>query len=281
MGASMSKKIPGIVWCDIEGGVRGSPVWDISFVRDSPDGIQAAVRYCCLGSNTKHVRRSLTKSLPTGMFSKLKKDNTLQLQYTTDGKSCNKQTVSNCSLESLVQEYMAEHSDHWFVAWNMKGHDMKILKAIVGEKASEITFVDPLPVFRTRIGLPKNSIASFNPGTPRHLFAVDHGDIGPAHTSMVDTLNLRLLTHRFCWCLHLQDDGADLSELLDKPSAKHVSASPETYDSIVDVLSGFGVSDIPSKPDAWSGSVPKEVIVDSTLDWVNHDEWWIPQPLKL
>ena len=84
-----------------------------------------------------------------------------------------------------------------------------MLRGLVGRECLDAMVLwDALPWFRSRYSLPKNSLSSEKPGTPRHVFAVRKQ--GDAHTSLADTAHLRELVLRAAFCLPSRDTKAHI-----------------------------------------------------------------------
>ena len=131
-----------------------------------------------------------------------KKNTTCIIDYTHDAGTwtADTHTVADANICSLVTSHLAQqHESSIVAAWNMKAHDRHVLQRAVGQKLLDtLTLWDPLPWFRSRYGLPKNTLSSNRPGTPRAVFDVKvHGH---AHSSFADAAHMRDVVTRAAYC---------------------------------------------------------------------------------
>ena len=274
MGSRSSKVMS--VWADTEGGVRGVSTWDVSFVMDLSDAV-VGHRFCDYASANARAKQLLRKSVPTTYHSIMRKSGTVHLEYTVDETSV--QLVSCTPIDSMragVQELVS----HWdagtpVFAWGMTSHDKPILEDIMG-KDHGMDFRDPLKAFRSRFGMPKNTLSSCARGTPRYRFSREFDGVGPSHTSLVDALHLRDVTlhstyvhdkfgalptdKKVCLC-----EGVDRETLID-----HVLKSDD-YTVVLPEVAGKNI---------WENA-SEEVRKPPTLEWVEDEEWWETPPRQL
>ena len=126
--------------------------------------------------------------------------------------------------------------------------------------------MDPLLTFRKYLQLPKNSLASSGPGTPRGLFNVQQPEsFGKVHTSAVDALNMRQLCHRAFHRLHIH--GTMEPEQDDTYS----ECREDTFSSVLGALAG-GSATAPSKRTQTADIDP--------WTWILDDSLWEPRKLK-
>lgn len=176
------------VWVDFEGGMnKEQPLWDAAFCFDSPGKPLDCVRIVHM-SKARH-RCAICKSLPRDQASVLKMHQTYVMKYNEkfDLKSLE---CEKGSMQKVVQRYLPEEGST-VLAWNMMGHDKKVLQNLQSPK---YVLLDPLRAFRKQIGLPKNTLGSNKPGTPRNALNVPI--MGPPHTAIADALHMREVTRR-------------------------------------------------------------------------------------
>lgn len=200
MGTKLCKQAR-IVWCDTEGGTRGVPLWDVTFVIEDEQK-RSAITFCSPSSAHKNGRAKLRKSLPQAVFQDgCTKETTCVTYHDWDNKwTVNKYVVVNRSISDMTKQYLQKlHKEDILVAWNMNGHDKHVLKRTVGSDImNSVTLWDALPWFRSCYGIPKYTLSSCRKGTPRALFQVDnHGQV---HTSFADTAHLRDVVVRAAYC---------------------------------------------------------------------------------
>jgi hypothetical protein len=143
--------------------------------------------------------------LPKTVFTDCdRKNTTCVIDYThntdTGVWEADTHTVADASICTLVTSHLSqEDTDSIFVAWNMKAHDRHVLRRAAGKDlVDSLALWDPLPWFRSRYGLPKNTLSSNRPGTPRAVFAVKvHG---LAHSSFADAAHMRDVVMRAAYC---------------------------------------------------------------------------------
>lgn len=202
MGSQQSSVRPPCkwIWLDFEGGLRGTSVWDASFVDESSnEGCACATRFISFAN--KRQRAQLRRSLPAKQFDQLACGKAYELQYKQDeSNNWQLQSLSLSQLknvEECVRNFLQpviENKNSVLCAWNMNGSDKHVLKKLFD--CIDCHLVDPLPWFRRHILLPKNTLASGKPGTPRHALKVPSASVGCAHTSLVDTLHMRCCVQR-------------------------------------------------------------------------------------
>jgi hypothetical protein len=134
----------------------------------------------------------------------LKTGSTSVITY-SDTFQAEKQASVDLPLRAMLNSYIVSRAGSVMVAWNMSGHDRHVLRRAVGDTLAGITLWDALPWFRSAYGLPKNTMSSNKPGTPRSLFNVPvHG---AAHSSLSDAVHMRNVVQRAAYCMsHDQSD---------------------------------------------------------------------------
>jgi len=191
-----------VIWCDTEGGVRGVPLWDITCIEETSDTLRAE-RFCNVSLATKRGRSSLCKFLPAMVYrDSLKTASTcISTMHLVNGVwTVEKHVNVSAGLNPLLTAYMTDRKNSVLVAWNMRGHDRHVLHRAVGEAAvNNMVLFDALPWFRSKFKLPKNTMSSKKPGTPRAVFKVP--DYGSAHASLADAAHMRdvVLRAAYCW----------------------------------------------------------------------------------
>ena len=201
-----------IIWCDTEGGVKSVPLWDATFIEDDGDELRGK-RFCSVCLAHKKGKTQLYKALPKSVHDDSKKQNTTCIvDYKIDASSKAWEpvtyTVAESCIQTLVTAYLAQQTNSIIAAWNMKGHDRHVLQRCVGLKVLQtLTLWDPLPWFRSRYSLPKNTMSSNRPGTPRAVFRVPvHGS---AHSSFADAAHMRDVVRRAAYCYTKADGDTD------------------------------------------------------------------------
>lgn len=259
MGLVASKSPPvsrHIIWCDTEGGVRNVKLWDITCIDETAHGV-SGYRFCSARDATKRGRSNLCKSLPPAVYQdSVKTGSTCAIRYhrTSCGKwEAEEYTNINIPLPRLLDSYLVSKKGSIVIAWNMRGHDKHVLRRAVGARTLEnLTLWDALPWFRSRYQLPKNTMSSSKPGTPRSVFDVpDHGD---AHSSLADAAHMRDTVLRAAYC-HRLDGLTDLT-------AYKRATREEQFDSVcAEVDESTAVEEWCSIADsAWSvGTIPGSI----------------------
>ena len=193
MGSTASKDV--WVWVDFEGGMSAEqPLWDAAFCVDRPGQALECLRVVHM-SKPRH-RSAVRKSLPKDQAGVLEMDKTYVMKYGAKHE-LDSLTCEPGSMRDVVREHLPP-AGATMLAWNMLGHDKKVLERL---GAPEYVLLDPLRAFRKRLGLPKNSLGSNKPGTPRHVLKVPL--MGPAHTALADALHMREVTRRAALVLSL------------------------------------------------------------------------------
>lgn len=241
-----------IVWCDTEGGVRGKPMWDITFIEEAVHHAPRAVRLFSVKDAHKAGRAKLRKCMPISMYmSALKTGSVCLVKYALGENGMwsdsERVLVSGCIADS-VKTYLSQREGCVLCAWNMRAHDKFVLRRLVGNECMDkmVTW-DALPWFRSMYSLPKNSLSSDKPGTPRHVFAVQKQ--GDAHTSLADAAHLRELVLRAAFCIPYEDTKA----YIDVPRNVLFEAAQTEIEHEVDTASW-----IPVPTSAWD-NVPDSV----------------------
>ena len=195
MGLAQAKQTsPSLIWLDLEGGMGNKPIWDAAVVHDSPNSTLHAVRYC--RHETPYHRSKLKKSLPLNTFAGMHANMTYRIPYAFSDQKWvpgESQAVKGGIGVHIGQEIAkGTHA----LAWNMHGHDAKILRRHIPLKfLDKIDLLDPLKWFRHHFSLPSNTLSSNRPGTPRAVMkAGNYSYMGPEHSALVDTLHMRDVT---------------------------------------------------------------------------------------
>lgn len=196
MGLAQAKQTPrSLLWIDLEGGMGDKPIWDAAVVHDTPDGALSAVRFC--RHETKYHRTKLKQSLPEHTFAGMHPQMTYMVSYAfadDTWKVAGAKPVKGDIGANLAKRF--EDTDAYVLAWNMHGHDAKILRRHVPAAAlAGVELLDPLKWFRHHFSLPSNTLSSNRPGTPRAVMkAGNYGYLGTEHSALVDTLHMRDVT---------------------------------------------------------------------------------------
>lgn len=206
-----------LVWLDVEGGLRGTHVWDFTAVVDSLNATTASHATRFVSFSDKRQRAKLRASLPAEHFANMVINTPYEITYVeTKPSQWSFKTFAPASCDTVehgMREFMQQHSNTVALAWNMMASDRHVLERVC-RTCMPRKLLDPLQWFRKRIVLPKNTLASDRVGTPRHALAV-HSMFrahGPSHTSFVDTLYMRECVTRAVGVLQdadLTDSAAD------------------------------------------------------------------------
>lgn len=200
-----------VIWCDTEGGVRGVPVWDVTFMDECTGAAPRALRFFDVSAARKGGRQQLRKCIPAAVYTSALKTASVYMaahEHAADG-SWGQGTYTRLStnMADTVREYLQGRKGCVVCAWNMRAHDKYVLRGLVGRKAIEdVVLWDALPWFRSKYTLPKNTLSSDKPGTPRNVFGVTSQ--GNAHTSLADAAHLREVVLRAAYCLESGDTKA-------------------------------------------------------------------------
>ena len=200
-----------ILWCDTEGGVRNVNLWDITFIEETPDSVRAQ-RFISVSDATKRGRSQLRSLLPAKLYNSVAKSGyACTVSYSCNNNGTWKPLEYACSgtfLPKLLIPYLDSKAGSVLVAWNMRGHDKHVLTRAVGRPVlDKLIMWDSLPWFRSKYGLPKNSMSSASAGTPRSVFKVPNH--GTAHSSFADAAHMRDVVRRGAYCL-CQGDQTNL-----------------------------------------------------------------------
>ena len=241
-----------VIWCDTEGGVRGVPLWDVAFIEECShdEGKVVAVRFLDVANAPKSGRTKLRKSMPIKAYAHAIKANVRYMsKHTIDHRgifSEGSYTPVQHSMHDTVKSYLESRSGCVLCAWNMRAHDKKVLSGAAGtDTIDKMVLWDALPWFRNNYGLPKNTLSSDKPGTPRAVFSVTKQ--GCSHTALVDAAHLREVVLRACYCLDSRDVGASANvELKDMFLAAQSEIEEQvSLDTWVPVTASAWTSDIP------------------------------------
>jgi len=199
---------------------------------------------------TKRGKAHLRKSLPLADY-----DNTCALEYTLRDGTWEPQVHASVSLplKDVLKAYLVRRSGSVLVAWNLRGHDKHVLTRAVGEQVmGQLVLWDALPWFRSKYSLPKNTMSSKKPGTPRAVFGVP--DYGSAHSSLADAAHMRDVVLRAAYCADTDgkiDLGAHLTvDRVEQLKSVHAEVELCTTDAEWNCVAGG----------AWTaGMIPKEI----------------------
>ena len=251
-----------ILWCDTEGGVRGVPLWDVTFIDETHDTVRAH-RFSSLQLAPRRSRAQLRRELPQEVTQHSQKSgSTGVVEYALTSGKWEPVAHTNVSLplHAVIKPYLASRAGSALIAWNLRGHDQHVLTRAVGDKVMHnLLLWDALPWFRAKYTLPKNTMASNKAGTPRNVFNVP--TYGSAHGSLADAAHMRdvVLRASYCW---QQKNGADVT-------AHENSSRVEQLDTVYVELENTA-SDNEWRAvacGAWTtGLIPDAIYKDSQLD---------------
>ena len=283
MGATNSRNVRKIIWCDTEGGVRGVPVWDCAFIAECEDKVHA-VRMCTAEAISGDKKRKIRNSVPSKAYTNMTKRHAqcvLTYRLNNDHWALESWDVRDVSIPALVSEYLTGLDGGVLAAWNMRCHDRHVLQSCVGESIlTKFALSDPLIDFRTRIGLPKNTMSNAASGTPRNLFCVSHSNMGPAHTSITDALNMRLVCLRAFYNVQAAAGSKqNLAVRLSQQSCVKCTgvSRKEMFNATYDMLSSYRLESV---SDSW-----EKVVFDNKLHkipligWMWESKYWKPREL--
>ena len=184
------------LWVDFEGGHAKHILWDAAMVVDSPNHCLKAIRFA-MRTDSKASNSKLKNSLPKNVFDSMRLSQCCVINYEKNNDRWEVTAFKNTKkpISEVFAGYIPEDTQY-ILAWNMKGHDSKILAKIVPKPLlMTYTLLDPLVWFRKHFSLPSNSLGKSGPGTPRAAMkAGDYSYLGKSHTSFVDTLHMRDVT---------------------------------------------------------------------------------------
>jgi len=245
-----------ILWCDTEGGMRHVALWDVTCIEETADSLRAQ-RFVSVSDATKHGRARLRKDLPTAIYrDSLITGSTCSIRYSCneDGELGAVQYVNaDVSLKNMLSSYVSSNAGSVVVAWNMRGHDRHVLCRAVGDKVlKKVTLWDGLPWFRSKYQLPKNTMSSSKPGTPRAVFQVPNH--GAAHSSFADAAHMRDVVRRSAYCLR-QDGLTDIAAHTNATRAEQFDAACKEIEESVSAAEWCDVAD-----SVWTtGSIPDSI----------------------
>ena len=283
MGATTSSNVRKIIWCDIEGGVRGVPVWDCSFISETEETVKA-IRFCSAHDISADKVRKLRNSLPQPAFKAMKKrcgQCVLTFNYVNGHFALESWDIRTSSVSALVNEYLSDQDGGLLAAWNMKCHDQHILRECSSQQVLlKYKFSDPLIDFRQRIGLPKNSLGTCQAGTPRGTFCVSNSFMGSVHTSLVDSMNMRQVCLRaFYNVQEAGDNKKNLAVRLSKPTCLRCIdvKRQDLFSAAFDIMeeSSYAI-----QCEGWEKVPSKDhKLGDNNIDWVFSNKFWKPREL--
>lgn len=210
MGAATSNARR-IIWCDTEGGTKTVPLWDITFIEDEGAHVTAR-RFCSVSLAHKKGKALLRKSMSPQVFQDCQRKHTTCVTtycHDADQQSWSESNVAvlDVNLSTLVSSYLMKQENCILAAWNMKAHDRHVLRRAVGDDViKQLVLWDALLWFRAHYSLPKNTLGSDRPGTPRAVFQVPK--YGTEHTSLADAAHLRQVVRRASFAL--QNNSQDV-----------------------------------------------------------------------
>lgn len=210
------------MWLDVEGGLRGTSVWDFTAVVDRfAAPLSHATRY--VSFSDKRQRAKVRASVPPEHFATMLINTPYEISYVETKPSqwsfqkcapapCD--TVEQCMRQFMQQE--ARGKNTIALAWNMMASDKHVLERVCPTCMPE-RLLDPLQWFRKHFVLPKNTLGNDRVGTPRNALGVHtmFSALGPSHTSCVDTLYMRECVARAVGVLQhadLTDSAVDLKQ---------------------------------------------------------------------
>ena len=217
MGALTSKcplsSTKRIIWCDTEGGMRGVPLWDVTCIEETTAGM-SAYRLSVVRDAPKRRRAMLRQELNHNCCNDSSRTGSTivtQLSHEQKGgwKAMTHATV-DLTINELLASYLALRKGSVLAAWNMNGHDRHVLRRAVGKTLDGMVLWDGLPWFRSVYQLPKNTMSSNKPGTPRRLFNVPV--YGSAHSSMSDAVHMRDVVCRAAYCVQHERSNTTVYE---------------------------------------------------------------------
>jgi len=283
MGATSSRNVRKIIWCDTEGGVRGVPLWDCAFVIETESEIRG-IRMCTISNISADKQRKIKNSVPQKAFPMMKAQKAqCVMTYKLEGDNWRLESwdMRQDSVSALVNDVLQAEDGGILAAWNMKCHDRHVLASCVEPAVIErFQISDPLIEFRKRIGLPKNSMATARSGTPRGVFAVSHSYMGPAHTAMTDVLNMRLVCLRaFHNVRAAQGSKEALALRLSQPTSYKCVEVPrnELFSASYEIMHENVLA---SSKDLWEPVMPsKENVEVPIVGWMWEPKFWKPREL--
>ena len=212
MGAKKST-LRQVIWCDTEGGVKGVPLWDATFICDRGQSV-VAKRFCAPAMATARGKAALRKTLSARVYDdgSRGKGTTCVTTHTlckdSGSWATQEQAVVDSAIQTLIVDYLLQLDRSVLVAWNMHRHDKHVLtRAVGGAVISQHVLWDALPWFRSRFSLPKNTLSSSKPGTPRAVFEVP--EYGKAHSSFADAAHMRDVVCRAAYCAEHSSNNTD------------------------------------------------------------------------
>ena len=260
-------------------------MWDCSLIVEDHKTLMAVRISSAKGIDAAKKRR-LKSSLPEKAYNAMiQNDGTCIVTYKHAGEkwSIEAWDTTSSDIAEVTRAELGKHGEYTLAAWNMRSHDKHVLDKELGtDFMKNIDTVDPLVAFRKRICLPKNNLGSAAAGTPRHVFCVNHTDMGPVHTSLVDALNMLLVCLRAFHCLaEAQDDKAQLAVILSCPEKCMRTGVPvhemltATFEALEDVVVRG------SEGESWEkvSKDPPSSAVDE-LGWLRSADFWQPRTLK-
>ena len=220
-----------LCWIDIEGGMRGIPVWDFAIVHELPPPASLTATRIINFQKPNQAKR-VKNSVPSDVYEAMAPNETWKLTYSHSADNGwevagSSKAPKGANVATMVQ---AEIPANCVVAaWNMMAHDAKILKSMLGDEAMKtVTPVDPLRFFKKHINLPSNTLGSAKPGTPRNVMkAGTYTGLGGAHTALVDTLHMRDVTQKAALAVHRAlktDSQIDIDDVHDKEASEYFEA---------------------------------------------------------
>lgn len=240
-----------VIWCDTEGGVRG--LWDVTFIDECVNSEVRAVRFFNVREANQTGRTRIRKHIPMNVYSTSVKHGCVYASEHVMGAEGKfgegTYTKLKGTLSDTVSQYLADRKGCVLSAWNLKAHDAHVLTNVVGKEIMNgLVLWDALPWFRSKYTLPKNTLSSDKPGTPRNLFSVTRQGI--VHTSLADAAHLREVILRAAYCLPSADTTASRCVSQHDMFVK----AQEEIEKQVDLQEW-----VPVAPTAWQNTIPQSV----------------------
>ena len=233
MGTSTSKQARHTMcWIDFEGGIRGVPLWDAAVAIDGEIGGARGVRIV-QPAKAAHMTK-LKKSLPPKVFSTLQIGHATQVSYNHDSNTSKWRVSDSRQLSGNINKHLENiiPTGCTLAAWNMNGHDIKVMQSEIGEKKTSMYHtVDPLRFFKKHVGLPSNTLASKRAGTPRAVFQTpSFAYLGPEHSAFVDVLHMRDVTRKAAYAVMNASAGTiDIDNVHNKTEGEYALAIEASF----------------------------------------------------
>ena len=246
-----------VIWCDTEGGVRGTRAWDVTFIDEALHEPVKAIRFFSVADAHKGGKAKLRKFIPMSVYASAAKTGAVYvsehelLECGRFGEGTYKAVGQ--SMQAAVAGYLTQRKGCVLCAWNMRAHDKRVLTGLAGKDVMDgMVLWDALPWFKSNYTLPKNTLSSTKPGTPRGVFRVQLQ--GLAHTSLADAAHLREVVMRAAYCLPTKDVKASSG----LRTCDMFEATQKEIEKEVDLDAWVAVPSC-----AWQDDIPKSVYNDT------------------